>query len=106
MVENAPIGVVTGMMFEAAILNRWQAALGANAPMVEVAGVSPATADSKARALLERGAGALVSFGVAGALDPALAAGTLVLPARIIGENRDGQPEASSIAAYLERQSI
>lgn len=85
--NSAPVGVVTGMKFEAAILNRWRAAPGAAAPLVEVAGADLALAEIRARSLLDRGAQALVSFGIAGALDTDLKAGTLVLPATVTGSD-------------------
>jgi hopanoid-associated phosphorylase len=44
-----------------------------------------AAAELGARALLDAGAGALASWGMAGGLDPALAAGTILLPEAVIG---------------------
>ena len=85
---GAKIGIVTGLKFEAAIINRWRGALGASAPMVEVAGADLERAQDKARSLVSRGAEALISFGVAGALSPDLPAGSLVLPSTV--RNADG----------------
>ena len=49
-----------------------------------VTGVGPAAAAVGARRLLASGVRALLSWGLAGALDPALAAGTVVLPREVI----------------------
>jgi len=49
-----------------------------------VTGVGPAAAAAGARRLLASGARALLSWGLAGALDPALEAGTVVLPHEVI----------------------
>jgi adenosylhomocysteine nucleosidase len=51
---------------------------------VIVSGVGPAAAQAGARRLAAAGARALVSFGLAGALDPALAPGTLVLASEVV----------------------
>jgi hypothetical protein len=51
---------------------------------VEVSGVGFRRAESAARRLLDRGATALVSWGVAGGLDPDLRVGTVVLPDAVV----------------------
>lgn len=56
---------------------------------VRAAGPGPARAERAARALLKGGAMALVSWGCAGGLDPALAPGALVLPRFV--RSRDGR---------------
>lgn len=66
-------GIVTGLRAEAALLRAM--------PLVACAGAEPEVA---ARALLAAGATRLMSFGLAGGLDPALAPGTLVLASAII----------------------
>ena len=52
--------------------------------LVGVSGIGCAGAESTARALLDAGAGALVSFGMAGGLDPALNAGAICVPGEVI----------------------
>jgi adenosylhomocysteine nucleosidase len=52
--------------------------------LLVLSGIGPASAAEGARRLVLSGARALVSWGVAGALDPKLAAGTLVLPQVVI----------------------
>lgn len=56
--------------------------------LLAVSGMGAAFAAPAARRLVEAGASALMSFGLAGGLDPALRAGCVVLPDEII--SRDG----------------
>jgi hopanoid-associated phosphorylase len=65
------IGIVVGMQAEAALLPAGS--------MIACTGGRPAKAEELARYLLEAGAEGLVSFGVAGGLDPALVPGDLVI---------------------------
>jgi len=75
------LGVVVGLVAEARIARR----LG----VVEIGGGVPAGAAAAAERLVARGAGALLSFGLAGGLDPALAPGALVVPAEVVaGDGR------------------
>ena len=60
--------------------------------LLAVSGVGYPAADRAARALLEAGAGGLISFGLAGGLDPALRAGTLVLPDEVCSTERPNVP--------------
>ncbi|MGI9415747.1 MAG: hypothetical protein ACR2PM_18870 [Hyphomicrobiales bacterium] len=78
--RTAPIGIVTGLKFESAIVKRWSGVFGANAPQIACAGGRADKAGDLARGLVVDGVQALVSFGIAGGLDPGLKAGTLVLP--------------------------
>lgn len=52
--------------------------------LVEAGGGTPAGAEAAAGRLLSRGVTALVSFGLAGGLDPALSPGDLVIPTVVI----------------------
>ena len=56
--------------------------------LLAVSGMGAAPAAIAARNLVDAGAAALVSFGLAGGLDPLLSAGTVVLPSEVI--SRDG----------------
>jgi adenosylhomocysteine nucleosidase len=53
--------------------------------LLAVSGIGELAATRAAFRLIEAGAQALVSFGLAGGLDPALGAGTIFLPAEVIG---------------------
>jgi adenosylhomocysteine nucleosidase len=77
LVSDATIGVVVGLAAEARIARRlgWRVSVGGGtAPGAEVA----------ARRLADEGCDALISFGLAGGLDPALRPGDLVVPSTII----------------------
>jgi adenosylhomocysteine nucleosidase len=55
--------------------------------LVGVSGIGCAAAESTARALIDAGAGALVSFGMAGGLDPKLNAGAICVPSEVISSD-------------------
>jgi adenosylhomocysteine nucleosidase len=74
-----PFAAVTGLAAEAKILRRRGVAVLATAG-------DPARGAACAARLLDDGADGLVSFGVAGGLDPALAPGALLLPRRVLAE--------------------
>ncbi len=69
-------GLVTGLAAEARLARR----LG----LVMAGGGTSAGAAAAAGALLEQGAVCLISFGLAGGLDPALRAGDIVVPAIVL----------------------
>ena len=56
----------------------------ADGTLLVLSGIGPVSAAAGARRLVLAGARALISWGVAGGLDPKLAAGTLVLPEAVI----------------------
>ena len=62
--------------------------------LVAVTGMGGSAAAKGAGALIEAGATALASFGLAGGLDPALRAGAILLPAEVIGS--DGRKVATA----------
>ena len=70
------IGFVTGLTAEAQIAAR-------SGGVVRAGGGTPAGAERAARLLVAEGAQALVSFGLAGGLDPVLRPGTLVVPVEV-----------------------
>ncbi len=74
--------------------------------LLAVSGMGCMAAAAAAGALVGAGAGALVSFGLAGGIDPALAAGAVLLPAQILSP--DGAPIATtgSWRARLERALV
>lgn len=71
------LGVITGMRAEAAIVRR-------HTKLVASTGGRLMEADTRASDLIQRGATALMSFGLAGGLDPALAPGTLVIASAVL----------------------
>jgi adenosylhomocysteine nucleosidase len=75
---TAVLGIVAALEME----RRW---IGVPEALVELSGVGDARAESAARRLVESGATALASWGVAGGLDPNLRPGTVVLPDTVIG---------------------
>jgi adenosylhomocysteine nucleosidase len=74
-----PIAAVTGLVAEARIVRR----LGFRA---EAAGGDPEATRAACARLVAEGAGALLSFGICGGLDPRLASGMLILPHGIRSE--------------------
>lgn len=58
----------------------------------QLSGIGRANASTAARAALEKGATALLSWGVAGGLSPVLSSGSLILPKVIIGTDRSVYP--------------
>lgn len=66
------IGIVTGMAFEAQLLREARA-------FIQCAGLRPRAGQDAAGRLADGGAAALMSFGIAGGLDPSLKAGTLII---------------------------
>lgn len=101
------LGVITGLDSEAECLAAIEAA---DRPAVRAAGASPARAAMHARGLLQAGCAALLSFGVAGGLDPALVPGAVIVADSIIapgGERLAGSPAwaervADALSGHLE----
>jgi adenosylhomocysteine nucleosidase len=54
--------------------------------LVQAGGGTPAGAEAAAKQLVARGATALVSFGLAGGLDPVLRPGTVIVPSRVLSD--------------------
>ena len=84
--------MVVGLAAEAKIARRfgWQ---------VEIGGGTSSGAEAAALRLIRGGVGALVSFGLAGGLDPALPPGTVIVPSEVIdGDHRyRTDPDVSSL---------
>ena len=85
-------GFVTGLHSEARLLK------SLNAP-VAVSGSNADTARERAEDLVRGGADALISFGLAGGLDPALPPGTLVVPSSVICDDAIFPCDPSLLAA-------
>ncbi|HUI17477.1 MAG TPA: hypothetical protein VL244_07420 [Alphaproteobacteria bacterium] len=99
------IGIVVGMAAEAAEAAAPSAALAASLrPLVFVAGRRPGRAQEGARQLLAQGAAALLSFGVAGGLDPTLKPGDAVLASAVTAPDGMAIETDPNWRRRLERQ--
>ena len=74
-------GIITGLMIEARCISR-----SVKSPRILLfcSGANPQQAEQGAGEMAENGATALLSFGLAGGLDPALSPGDVLLPEKII----------------------
>jgi adenosylhomocysteine nucleosidase len=75
------LGIVVGMTAEARLLESIGCAIA-------VGGGTPVGARRMAKRLVDDGVTALISVGLAGGLDPALAAGTLLVPRAVLSDGR------------------
>jgi adenosylhomocysteine nucleosidase len=94
------VGVVAALESEArtlgpAVRRRDGLSSVGDGALLAVSGVGGALAVIAARSLVDAGASALMSFGLAGGLDPALRAGSVVLPNEVI--SRDGTRFLTSV---------
>jgi hopanoid-associated phosphorylase len=101
------VGIVAALAAEARALScpvwrRETLPAPVNDTLLTVSGIGAGAAATAARALIEAGATALTSWGMAGGLDPALRAGTVFLPSMVI--STDGTAFATT-AAWHERLS-
>jgi adenosylhomocysteine nucleosidase len=78
------LGFVTGLAAERRVLIRVARERSASEPRVACAGARTARAAELARRLAAQGVEGLVSFGVAGGLDPTLEPGRMLLPSRVM----------------------
>ncbi|MDE1921822.1 MAG: hypothetical protein KGI55_00230, partial [Gammaproteobacteria bacterium] len=90
------IGIVAALGAEARTLGRTE---GID---VRVSGIGLDAASRAARSLADAGVSALISWGVAGGLDPALRPGAIVLPVAVIADDGRRYPTA---APWRERQA-
>lgn len=80
-------GVVAALAAEARALGPATSGALADGTLVAVSGIGPGAAAQAARSLIEGGATALVSWGMAGGLDPSLNAGALCVPHEVLAED-------------------
>lgn len=90
--KRLSVGIVVALKAEAATLTRDIVHPDCLTPLANSAGLwlsgmGPVAARTAALALVEAGAQALATFGVAGALDPRLRSGTLLCPARVVDQH-------------------
>lgn len=86
-------GVVAALAFEARCFGK-----PSDGCLIRLSGIGADNAARAAHALVAAGAGALLSWGVAGALDPALACGAAVLPAEVL--RQAGAPGGSTLQRF------
>ncbi len=88
------LGIVVGLTAEARLARHLT-------PMVEPGGGTPAGAAQATRRLVTQGATALLSFGLAGGLDPSLPAGALVTPLGVIDHADTHWPTDTALARFF-----
>ena len=76
------LGVITGIAMEAKLLERFAANPNL---IVGYAGLTPGAPQIAAEKMIVAGATALMSFGLAGGLNPAVSAGAVIIPAEVRG---------------------
>jgi adenosylhomocysteine nucleosidase len=86
------VGVVAALEAEARTLGRPTQRMPTHATLpdgrlVAVSGIGCAAAELAARRLVDAGATGLMSFGLAGGLDPGLCAGSIILPREVISHD-------------------
>jgi adenosylhomocysteine nucleosidase len=102
--QIAPVGIVAALAAEARqlgpALRRGDALALADGTRLAVTGVGREAAAEGARWLVAAGCRSLASWGLAGGLDPALAAGHIVLPEEVV---LDGGESLATARAWRER---
>lgn len=94
------LGVVTGLRAEARLIEKKSGRETSFEVRTTCAGADPGRALRLARDLARSGADALISFGIAGGLDPNLSPGDLIVPKRI---SRVDGPPAACDSAWRDR---
>jgi adenosylhomocysteine nucleosidase len=102
------VGIVCALAAEARHLGptqRRRAPLSvlSDGTLLAVNGMGGAAAAAGARTLIDAGADALVSWGMAGGLDPALHAGAILLPSEVVQQDRAPIATASAWRERLEQ---
>jgi adenosylhomocysteine nucleosidase len=84
------VGVVTGLAMEARIVAKAANDGGHHRPHLVVAGPGAPTAQATVDRLIAEGAEAILSFGLAGGLDPGIPPGALIVPEGVLLPDQDG----------------
>ena len=99
MADRSRIGIVTGLMAEAATLPEGDF-------RIAVSAASPARAAQAADAMIAGGARLLVSYGVAAGIDPRLGPGALLLPETVIAHEGEVEtPDRGGVRDQLQRMT-
>ncbi len=107
MAAPAPVGVVTGLASEAEVAEGLADSLEKPLPrpIVRVAGASARRARKVSRTLLQEGVSGLISFGIAGALDPALSRGRIVLAREVFTPQHNLLPSDELWRGTIEEEA-
>lgn len=90
------LGIICGMASEARALGRW----AEDGPVrIGISGAVPERAEAEARRLVEAGCRLLMSWGVAGGLDPEARPGDLVIPSAVVDETGGCWPFSPELGA-------
>lgn len=100
------IGVVTGLKFEARLLETAARRADLATPFLVASGLGETAARDAAEVLLQNGATALLSFGLAGGLDPSLRCGTVLAPGQVIMAQAESLPCDDALLAYLYPRAL
>lgn len=92
------LGIVCGMASEVRALGRWADDARVR---IGVSGAQPERAGSEARRLVEAGCRLLMSWGVAGGLDPEMRPGDLVVPSAVVDEGGGCWPFSAELAGAV-----
>lgn len=101
-VDTAAFGIVTGLVFEARIIEKARARAKRSAPLVVCSGPGGERAAMAAEQLLDRGVIGLISFGLCAGLDPDLRPGTLLLAERVSAGAESYAPDPTWRARLAE----
>ncbi len=106
MSATRPVGVITGIASETRVARMLVAEAGlTDRVKMACAGASSQRAEAHAQTMLAEGVGALVSFGIAGGLDPALRPGDIVLPDAVFTPEHHLLPCAETWLTGLRAQA-
>lgn len=92
------LGIICGMTSEVRALGRW-----ANDPRIGIgiSGARPDRAEAEARRLAAQGSRVLLSWGVAGGLDPELSPGSVVIPTNVLTQDEESWPASIYLRAAV-----
>jgi adenosylhomocysteine nucleosidase len=84
------VGVVTGLAMEARIISKAANQGGHHRPHLQIAGPGAPSAQATVDHLIGEGAEAILSFGLAGGLDPRIQPGALIIPEGVLLPEQSG----------------
>ncbi len=102
ILDASRLGIVTGLVAEAKLIERACARAGRASPLLACDGPGPERAGAAAARLARDGATLLVSFGICGGLDPELRPGDLVLADTVLSGDGARHQAAAQQRPILE----